>query len=89
MEKTPKHNRYSIRLKDYDYSGAGAYFVTVCTVNREPLFGKITDGEMILNELGWIVEEEIKEPAKSVRILPSIDMGLCRIMLTLLWSFQT
>ncbi|MDE2888982.1 MAG: hypothetical protein OXR72_12285 [Gemmatimonadota bacterium] len=50
--------RRAIRLRDNDYSRAGAYFITVCTVGRELLFGEVKDGEMALNELGWIVEEE-------------------------------
>ena len=50
------HNRRSIRLKDYDYSRAGAYFVTVCAWQRECLFGEIVDGEMRLNEYGNIVK---------------------------------
>ncbi len=53
-----KHHRRSIRLKGYDYSQAGAYFVTICAYNRECLFGEIVDGKMALNELGEIVREE-------------------------------
>ncbi|NJN56725.1 MAG: transposase [Leptolyngbyaceae cyanobacterium SL_5_9] len=49
-----KHHRRSIRLQGYDYSSPGAYFITVCTHQRECLFGEITDGEMRLNELGQI-----------------------------------
>ena len=49
-------NRRSIRLKEYDYSQSGAYFVTVCTNNRECLFGEIVDGEMVLNDAGRIVQ---------------------------------
>jgi len=52
------HHRRSIRLKGYDYSQSGAYFVTVCTHNRECLLGEITDGEMVLNEFGKIVADE-------------------------------
>lgn len=52
-----KHHRRSVRLKEYDYSQAGAYFVTVCAWNRECLFGEIVDGEMQLNELGVVVQE--------------------------------
>ena len=37
------HHRRSIRLQGYDYSQAGAYFVTICAQNRECLFGKIVD----------------------------------------------
>ena len=38
-----RHHRRSIRLKGYDYSKAGCYFVTICTKNREMLFGKIVE----------------------------------------------
>jgi REP element-mobilizing transposase RayT len=50
------HRRRSIRLKGYDYSQAGMYFVTICVQNRECLFGEIIDGEMILNKYGKIVQ---------------------------------
>lgn len=43
------------RLKGYDYSKAGAYYVTICTHKSENLFGEIKNGEMILNEYGQIV----------------------------------
>ena len=46
------HHRKSIRLKGYDYSQNGTYFVTLCTQNREYLFGKIEKDEMVLNEAG-------------------------------------
>ncbi|BBO15900.1 conserved hypothetical protein [Candidatus Brocadia pituitae] len=49
--------RKSIRLKDYDYSRAGAYFITICTYNRECILGNVTGGEMILNQFGKIVLE--------------------------------
>jgi len=47
--------RRSIRLREYDYSRTGAYFVTVCTQNRECLFGKIVDEQMVLNNVGRVV----------------------------------
>lgn len=50
-----RHHRHSIRLKGYDYAQAGAYFVTICTHNRECLFGDVVDGTMRLNEFGDIV----------------------------------
>jgi len=46
------HHRQSIRLKDYDYSAAGAYFITICTQHRECLLGDIADGEMRLSPMG-------------------------------------
>ena len=58
MKYNPQiHHRRSIRLQDYDYSSEGAYFVTMCTQNRECLFGEIVNGQMILNEYGKIVEQ--------------------------------
>ena len=52
-----RHHRRSIRLPFYDYAQAGAYFITVCTQNRECLFGEIVDEEMRLNDSGRMVEE--------------------------------
>ena len=53
-----KHHRRSVRLSGYDYAQDGAYFVTVCTARRDCLFGQITNnGEMILNTLGCVVED--------------------------------
>ena len=55
MKYSPEiHHRRSIRLKGYDYSQAGAYFVTICTQSRECLFGEIVDGGMRLNSAGDI-----------------------------------
>lgn len=60
MQYNPKkHHRKSIRLKDYDYSQAGYYFVTICTHAREQLLGKIENGKMILNEFGEILQDEL------------------------------
>lgn len=51
-----KHHRHSIRLKGYDYSQSGGYFVTIVALNREYIFGDIVDRKMRLNEAGRIVE---------------------------------
>ncbi len=51
-------NRRSIRLKGYDYTQPGAYFVTICTQDRQCLFGEVVEGEMLLNDAGNIVETE-------------------------------
>ena len=50
------HHRRSIRLKGYDYSQAGMYFVTICVQKHICLFGDIIGKQMILNETGKIVE---------------------------------
>lgn len=56
------HHRRSIRLKGYDYSRAGLYFITICCNRRgNPLwlpFGNIANGKMILNDVGKMVENE-------------------------------
>jgi putative transposase len=49
-------NRRSIRLQGYDYSSPGEYFITICTQNRECLFGEIVRGEMVLNRCGKIAD---------------------------------
>ncbi|MDB4919329.1 transposase [Mucilaginibacter sp.] len=67
------HNRRSIRLKGYDYSQAGAYFITICTNQRQPLFGEIINGEMILSEIGQIAYNEwLKTP--EIRPYVSLDV---------------
>jgi REP element-mobilizing transposase RayT len=49
------HHRRSIRLRGYDYSTGGAYFVTICAWQRECLFGEVVDGALRLNEAGHLV----------------------------------
>lgn len=53
-----KHKRRSIRLKGYDYSQAGLYFITICCKGGAHLFGEVVEGEMQLNVFGEIVLEE-------------------------------
>ena len=72
MNDPRKHHRRSIRLQGYDYSQAGAYFITICTHGREYLFGEIVDGEMMLNELGRIVQEEW-EKTPAIRLEIELD----------------
>jgi REP element-mobilizing transposase RayT len=49
--------RKSLRLRDYDYSLPGGYFVTICVQHRENVFGEIINEEMRLNEIGRIVQQ--------------------------------
>lgn len=59
MEYDPKiHHRQSIRLKGYDYSQNGAYFITLCSHNRKCLFGEIINDVMRLNKFGILVRDE-------------------------------
>ena len=46
-----KHCRRSIRLKNYDYSRPGEYFLTICTHERKSVLGQVQNGKMILNKI--------------------------------------
>ena len=50
------HHRSSIRLRNYDYTSNGAYFVTICTQGKECLFGRIDGEAMVVNDAGRMVE---------------------------------
>ena len=50
------HHRRSIRLRNFDYASAGAYFVTICVQGRECLLGEVADGVMGANDAGRMVE---------------------------------
>ena len=56
-----QHHRRSIRLKGYDYSQLGSYFITIVTQNRAILFGKIIDDEMVLNDAGKMIKKWYRE----------------------------
>jgi putative transposase len=53
-----KPNRVSIRLKGFDYSSAASYFITICTQDRQCLFGDIESGVMIINPAGQMIIDE-------------------------------
>jgi REP element-mobilizing transposase RayT len=53
-----KYRAESSRLKEWDYSTPWWYYVTICTKHFRNWFGDVKDGQMILNDLGKIVEEE-------------------------------
>lgn len=55
------HHRRSIRLKGYDYSQEGAYFITICTQDRECFFGRIANDEMVLNDIGKIAHDYLRD----------------------------
>ncbi|MDP2103666.1 MAG: transposase [Candidatus Gracilibacteria bacterium] len=65
------HNRQTIRLRGYDYSQDGAYFVTICVQNRERLFGEVVDGVMGLNDAGRMIQsiwDELGERFHNIRL---------------------
>ncbi|MFD2516432.1 transposase [Salinimicrobium flavum] len=66
-----KYKNESTRLQQWDYGWDAAYFITICTKNREDLFGKIVDGKMELSQAGVIADVlwyEIKHHAKNVEL---------------------
>lgn len=54
------HKRKNIRLANYNYSSAGSYFITICSHNKDCLFGSIENQHMLLNEYGDIAFDEMK-----------------------------
>lgn len=51
----PQHRTH--RLSEFDYSQPGAYFVTIVTRDRRTLFGQIVEGEIVLSNIGKMVEQ--------------------------------
>lgn len=71
MDEYIRHNRKSIRLKEYDYSRGGYYFVTILTHNRKFLFGQFVKGEMVFSEAGKVALNclvEIPEHFKNAQL---------------------
>lgn len=53
-------NKYRVEitpLRNRDYASDGRYFITICTKNREHIFGKIEKGEIKLNKHGYVAEQ--------------------------------
>src|SRR3712207_5631785 len=72
-----KHHRRTIRLRGFDYSQAGIYFLTLCTHKRECLFGAVYGETIFLNSYGEIVEEEwLKTPG----IRPTVELDAFVVM---------
>jgi hypothetical protein len=71
------HHRRSTRLKGYDYAAEGLYFITLCTAQRQCLFGAIVDGQMQLNPVGQIVAHEWM---KTPQIRPNFDLDAWVVM---------
>jgi putative transposase len=66
-----KHQNKALRLKQWDYRNAGAYFITICTKNRAHYFGEITKGKMQLSSIGVIADilwHEIKNHTNNTEL---------------------
>ena len=78
MKFDPKiHHRRSIRLSGYDYSQAGAYYVTIVAHGRECLFGEITNGDMKLSRYGKIIQYVLLDLPKHY---PHLELDIFCIM---------
>jgi REP element-mobilizing transposase RayT len=66
-----KYHRHSLRIKNYNYSLPGAYFITVCTYRKENILGYIIDGKIELNVLGKIT---VREWLKTFQIRKNIQL---------------
>lgn len=64
MKQPDKPVRHSTRLRDFDYAQAGAYFITICSYQRESLFGEIVAGIVRLNEVGRVIAHEWQKTAE-------------------------
>lgn len=71
------HHRRSIRLPGYDYAQAEAYFVTVCTWGKEPLFGDVSHGLMRLDTCGAIV---VHEWVQTRRVRANVELDVFVVM---------
>ena len=71
------HHRRSIRLKGYDYSQAGLYFITICCQDRICRFGYIKGDEMVLNEYGKIAYHEWVQLCNR---FPNFELDVFQIM---------
>lgn len=70
-------HRRSVRLSDYDYAQGGAYFVTICTAGREPVFGQVVDGDMRLASWGMIAADELM---RGPELNPNLEMDASVVM---------
>lgn len=57
--KFMQFHRRSIRMKGYDYSASGLYFITVCTQNHAYMFGEIIEKQMVLNDAGGMIFKNV------------------------------
>ena len=88
MKYNPEiHHRRSIRLKGYDYSSQGVYFITFCVQNRANLLGHIDNGELYLNDAGNMIGRWYDEVPNK---FPNVECGEMVVMpnhFHCIWNF--
>jgi REP element-mobilizing transposase RayT len=72
-----KHHRRSVRLKEYDYTQSGAYFVTVCKYQRDGLFGEVINERMQVNAYGEIA---YREWVQTAALRPHVELDAFVVM---------
>ncbi|WP_205502682.1 transposase [Rufibacter psychrotolerans] len=72
MAKYDSFSKKNRRLSGYDYRWEGLYFITICTQGREPIFGEVRAGKMILSDEGQIAHEYWLEIAQ---LWPRVLLG--------------
>jgi putative transposase len=68
-----KYRIASARLQNWDYGSCAAYFITICTANREHYFGEIENATMMHTEIGKIAEQEW---IKTIEIRPDMNLSI-------------
>jgi REP element-mobilizing transposase RayT len=71
------NHRRSIRLREFDYTASGAYFITICTDARRCVFGSISEGHMQVSAWGEIV---IEEWTRTASLRPTIELDAFVVM---------
>ena len=85
--RPPEHQRRSVRLRSYDYAQAGAYFVTICTHGRQPLFNE-PDLLWAANRVWRIVAASAGGPADEYVVMPNHVHGILWIAQSPAWAHQ-
>ena len=86
MPNTSKiYHRRSPRLKGYDYSQAGAYFVTICIQDHRKLFGEIRNDALCLNQVGELTEKLWNNLPESFPGI-ELDLSLCNYAQSFSWD---
>ena len=75
--ESPSHDRQSLRLRGYDYTQTGAYFVSITGQKRLCLFGEVTGERMRLNEAGQMIQRVWQELPQT---FPTIEMDYFVVM---------
>ena len=77
MAAPEEFGRHSIRLRGYDYTQAGGYYITIVSSGREHLFGEVVEGRIVLNQFGRIAKTQWERLPRKFR---HIELGEFVIM---------